>query len=289
MEPAKVDFDLKLKGEELTVPIKLFPPENQDENYIVPLVRIGEEAYTRKLVSIEYDHIQPQTMVLDASSKVVKIDLKKAGNKIAYIMGAGDKVPENLEQIGYQVDLLEDRQITVENLKNYDAVMIGIRAYNTNERIRFQQPKLLEYVKQGGTMIVQYNTSGLAIPGDELAPYHLKLSRDRVSVEEAEVRMLKPEHPVLNFPNKITQKDFDGWVQERGLYFPNEWGEEFEAILSSNDPGETPKEGGLLVAKYGEGHYIYSGYSWFRELPAGVPGAFRLFTNMISIGKKAKP
>ncbi len=288
-EPEKVDFNLKLKGEELSVPFKLYPPENQDENYIVPLVRIGEEAYTRKLVQIEYDHIQPQTLALDASSKVVKIDLKKEGDKVAYIMGAGDKIPENLEQIGYQVDLLDDRQITVDNLKNYDAVIIGIRAYNTNERMRFHQPKLFDYVKQGGTMIVQYNTSGLALPLEELAPYQIKISRDRVSVEEAEVRVLQADHPVLNFPNKITQKDFDGWVQERGLYFPNEWGEEFVPILSSNDPGETPKDGGLLVAKYGEGYYIYTGYSWFRELPAGVPGAFRLFANLISIGKEEKP
>ncbi|MCI5084235.1 MAG: LmbE family protein, partial [Saprospiraceae bacterium] len=154
------------------------------------------------------------------------------------------------------------------------------------ERLKFHQPKLMEYVKQGGTMIVQYNTSfRLKVPMDELAPYPIKVSRDRVSVEEAEVRFLKPEHPVLNWPNKITQKDFDGWVQERGLYFPNEWDERFDAILSSNDPGESAKDGGLLVAKYGEGHYIYSGYSWFRELPAGVPGAFRLFANLISIGK----
>jgi len=123
----------------------------------------------------------------------------------------------------------------------------------------------------------------------EIAPYPLKISRDRVSKEDAPVRFLNPDHPVLNFPNEITEKDFDNWVQERGLYFPNEWDEKYEAVISSNDPGETPKDGGLLVAKYGKGHYIYTGYSWFRELPAGVPGAFRIFTNMISIGKAPKP
>ena len=143
----------------------------------------------------------------------------------------------------------------------------------------------MEYVEQGGTMIVQYNTSHRLVTKD-LAPYPMKLSRDRVTVEEAEVRFLKPEHHVLNYPNKITSKDFDGWVQERGLYFPNEWDEKFDAILSSNDPGEPARDGGLLVTTYGKGHYIYSGYSWFRELPAGVPGAYRLFTNLISIGKR---
>lgn len=290
VEPAKVDFTIKLKGEEKIVPFKLYPPENQDENFIVPLVRIGEKSYTNKLISIEYDHIPPQTLTLDASVKVVKIDLKKEGERIGYLMGAGDKIPENLEQIGYQVDLLEDRDISVDNLKKYDAVMIGIRAYNTVDRIKFYQEKLLKYVENGGTMIVQYNTTGgLPFGSDKIGPYPFKLSRDRVAVEEAEVRFLKPDHEVLNFPNKITQKDFENWVQERGLYFPNEWDERYEAILSANDPGETPKDGGLLVAKYGKGYYIYSGYSWFRELPAGVPGAFRLLTNMLSIGKQAKP
>ena len=206
-------------------------------------------------------------------------------------MGAGDEIPASLEQIGYDVDVLEDREISLNNLKKYDALIMGIRAYNTVDRLKFHQPKLLEYVKQGGTMIVQYNTTWrLSFPSEELAPYPMKLSRDRVASETAEVRFLLPEHEVLNYPNKITDEDFEGWVQERGLYFPNEWDEEnFEAILSCNDPGEDPKDGGLLIAKYGEGYYIYTGYSWFRELPAGVAGAFRLFTNMISIGKDPKP
>jgi len=144
----------------------------------------------------------------------------------------------------------------------------------------------LDYVKNGGTMIVQYNTRHrLKVPSEELGPYPFKLSRERVAVEEAEIRFLAPEHPVLNSPNKIGPEDFENWVQERGLYFPNEWSEEYTAILSSNDPGESNKDGGLLVAEYGEGHYVYTGYSWFRELPAGVPGAYRIFANLISLGK----
>jgi hypothetical protein len=142
----------------------------------------------------------------------------------------------------------------------------------------------MKYVQNGGNLIVQYNTNHALVTND-IAPFPLQLSRDRVAVENAEVRFLKPEHPVLNSPNKITTKDFEGWVQERGLYFPSEWSKEYEAILSSNDPGEPARNGGLLVAKYGKGNFIYTGYSWFRELPAGVPGAYRLFSNMISLGK----
>ena len=285
VEPAKIDFKMKLKGEEQTFTFKLYPPKEQDENFVSPIVRIGEQAYTKEVVFIEYDHIPKQTVARNSESKVVKIDLVKRGQNVAYIMGAGDAIPQSLEQIGYDVTILEDKEITVENLKNYDAVILGIRAYNTVPRLKYHQEKLLQYVEEGGTMIVQYNTSFRMVV-DEVGPYPLELSRDRVSVEEAEVRILKPKHIVLNEPNKITEKDFDGWVQERGLYFPNKWSEEYDAILSSNDPGETPKDGGLLVARYGKGYYIYSGYSWFRELPAGVPGAFRLFTNMISINQR---
>jgi hypothetical protein len=151
--------------------------------------------------------------------------------------------------------------------------------------MKFHQEKLMEYVENGGTMIVQYNTNR-RLNVKELGPYPFKVSRDRVTVEEAEVRIIDNKHPVMNSPNKITDEDFEGWVQERGLYFPNEWDSNYQAILSSNDPGEEARNGGLLVTKYGKGFYIYSGYSWFRELPAGVAGAYRIFTNMISLGNE---
>lgn len=290
IEPEFIDVDLKLKGEEKTVTFQLTPPKEQMEGLISPIVQIGDDYYTKELVIIEYDHIPTQTIVRNAESKIVNIDLKKEGHLVGYIMGAGDEIPSSLEQVGYEVDILEDGDINEANLKKYDAVIIGIRAYNTNERMKFHQPKLMNYVKNGGTMIVQYNTSRrLKVPMEDIGPFPMKISRDRVSVEEAEVRMLASDHAVLNTPNKITTKDFEGWVQERGLYFPNEWDENYTAILSSNDPGESPKDGGLLVAEYGKGYYVYSGYSWFRELPAGVPGAYRLFTNLISLGNKARP
>ena len=163
--------------------------------------------------------------------------------------------------------------------------MVGIRAYNTVEELNDKQDVLFDFVEQGGNMIVQYNTN-FRLNVDKIAPYDLKLSRDRVTEEDADVRILDPNHEVLNFPNKITQKDFEGWTQERGLYFPNEWSDEFSPILSMNDKGETPKDGSLLVAKYGKGYYIYTGLSFFREFPEGVAGAYRLFANMLSIGKE---
>ncbi len=283
VEPAMIDFNMALKGEEQVFSFTVTPPIGQEEGMVIPIANVNGVDYTKGLELIAYDHIPTQMVFQDAEARVVKIDLKKEGEKVGYIMGAGDEIPVSLEQIGYEVDLLEDKDIRLANLKKYDAIILGIRAYNTNDRLKFHQSKLMEYVEQGGTMIVQYNTSHRLVTKD-LAPYPMKLSRDRVTVEEAEVRFLKPKHHILNYPNKITSKDFEGWVQERGLYFPNEWDDRFDAILSSNDPGEPARDGGLLVAKHGEGYYIYSGYSWFRELPAGVPGAYRLFTNLISIG-----
>ena len=269
----------------------LYPPAGgQEENFLTPLLTIGENVYTKKEVIIDYEHIPKQTLVLDATAKLVRLDIKKEGQYVGYLMGAGDDIPQSLEQIGYQVTLLDDRDMSTERLKSFDAIILGVRAYNTVDRMPVYQPYLLEYVEQGGTLIVQYNTNrGLNVPMEELGPYPFKVSRDRVTVEEADVRMLAPDHPLLNEPNKISAADFKGWVQERGLYFPNEWAPEYTAILSCNDPGEEPSDGGLLVAPYGKGYYIYTGYSWFRELPAGVAGAYRLFANMISLGNKPQP
>ena len=174
--------------------------------------------------------------------------------------------------------------MTVDNLMQFDAVILGIRAFNTVDWLAYKNQELFDYSFKGGTVIVQYNTNRNLVT-QEIAPYPLLLSRDRVSVETAPVRIMDPTHVSMNFPNKISMRDFEGWVQERGLYFSSEWDEKFTPILSSNDPDESPKKGGLLVASHGEGYYIYSGYSWFRELPAGVEGAYRIFTNLISIGK----
>jgi hypothetical protein len=201
---------------------------------------------------------------------------------IGYLTGAGDEVAKSLEQIGAKVTYLSGRDLVTTDLSRFDAMITGVRAFNTIPELKFAQKKLFEYVNQGGTLLMQYNTS-YGLVTEELAPYNLKLSRDRITVEEAPVKILDPGHPLMNTPNKITSADFENWVQERGLYFPGEWGEEFTPLLSSQDPGEKELQGGLLVARYGKGHYIYSSYSWFRQLPAGVPGAFRIFTNLLSI------
>ncbi|GHA77002.1 GlcNAc-PI de-N-acetylase [Pontibacter akesuensis] len=283
-EPASVPFQLVQKGAEMNASFSIYPPKEQQEAQLKAVAVVDGKTYGQGLNEINYSHIPAQVTFPEATAKIVKLDLQTRGKKVAYLMGAGDEIPVSLQQIGYDVTLLQDADMRLNYLKQFDAVILGVRAYNTVERLRFYQPTLLQYVEQGGNLIVQYNTNhSLVLPN--VAPYPLQLSRDRVAVEGAEVRFLAPNHPVLNTPNKITQKDFEGWVQERGLYFPNKWSDEFTAILSSNDPGEPARDGGLLVAKYGKGYYIYTGYSWFRELPAGVPGAYRLFANLISLGK----
>ena len=163
-------------------------------------------------------------------------------------------------------------------------MVLGVRAYNTVDQLKTRQPALLDYVKNGGNVVVQYVVNrGTVLP--EIGPYPLTLSRDRVTVEDAPVTLLNPKQPLLNTPNRISPQDFTGWVQEQGLYYPEKWDPHYQTVISSHDPGETPKESAILVADYGKGHYIYTGLSLFRELPAGVPGAYRILTNMVSLGK----
>ena len=290
ISPEKVSINLGEKNEEKTLSFTVTAPENAEVATLKAVFtnKMGKK-YSRGRTVIAYDHFPTQTLFPENNVKLVKLDLEKYGQKIGYIEGAGDAIPESLEQIGYQVTRLAKDDVTPENLGQFDAIVLGIRAFNTVDWLSFKNKDLFEYVENGGTLISQYNTSHRLVT-EEVSPLPLKLSRDRVTVEEAPVRILAPDHKLMNFPNKITQEDFRDWVQERGLYFPDEWSEEFTPVLESNDPGEDPTQGGLLVAKYGEGYYIYSGYSWFRELPAGVPGAYRIFTNMISIGgEKSNP
>jgi LmbE family N-acetylglucosaminyl deacetylase len=283
--PEKQKVFMAHKGEEQTVTFTVIPPKNQSEGYISPIVHVGDKDYTKELIEINYTHIPFQTVLLPSESKIVRLDIKMKGENIGYIAGAGDVVPESLQQIGYNVLTIKPEDISTETLSRFDAVVVGIRAYNTVENLDYKQQLLFDFVASGGNMIVQYNTSrGLKV--DKLAPFDIKLSSDRVTDENAEVRFLNPEHELLNYPNKITQKDFEGWTQERGLYFPSSWSNEFTPILSMNDKNETPKDGSLLVAKYGKGYYIYTGLSFFREFPEGVSGAYRLFANMLSIGKE---
>ncbi|APS39484.1 PIG-L family deacetylase [Salegentibacter sp. T436] len=284
IKPENHKFQLQQKGSSVTVTFEITPPKEQEETFIIPSATINGEKFSEKLISIDYKHIPKQNLVVPTKLKVARLEIEKKGDLVGYIEGAGDVVPESLQQIGYRVNKLNVASILQASLQKYDAVVLGIRALNTVEALKYKQQALFDYVKNGGNLIVQYNTNrGLVT--ENISPFPLELSRDRVTDETAEVRFLAEDHPILNFPNKITEKDFENWVQERGLYFPDSWSEEFTPILSMNDKNETPKNGSLMVAKYGEGYFIYTGLSFFRQFPVGVPGAYRLFANMISIGK----
>jgi LmbE family N-acetylglucosaminyl deacetylase len=284
VEPEFILFSLTKRGEEQLKSFKVYPSKSEMAATIQAGASVNGKVYNWSIQNISYDHIPSQTLLPKAESKVVRLDLKKEGTLIGYINGAGDDIPTSLRNMGYQVWMMKDDEVNTENLKRVDAVVLGIRALNTNDRIRHYINDLLEYVKNGGTLVMQYNTNNnLAV--DSFSPFPITLSRNRVTEENAEVRILKPDHPVLNTPNKIAPSDFGGWVQERGLYFPDKWDEHFDAILSMNDKNEKPNDGSLLIAKYGNGYYVYTGLSFFRELPEGVAGAYKLFANIVSLGK----
>ncbi|WP_116125377.1 PIG-L family deacetylase [Lewinella sp. IMCC34183] len=286
VSPAEQEVSLDRAGQERFYSFDLQPSSGQSQARITPKLEMDGRTYDRRLVTINHAHIPTQLATLDGGAAVARVKLSTAGRNIGYLPGAGDAIPEALAAIGLNVTLLDDAAASIGDLSQYDAIVVGVRAYNTVDRMPVYQPRLLEYVRGGGTLVVQYNTSHrLKIGDDELGPYPLQLSRDRVTVEDAPVKILAPDHPALNFPNKITAADFDGWVQERGLYFPDEWAPEYTALLSSHDPGEKDHDGGLLIAAYGDGHFVYTGYSFFRELPAGVPGAYRLFANLVALGQ----
>jgi LmbE family N-acetylglucosaminyl deacetylase len=285
--PEKINFTIAQKGDENTFIFKVTPPESESEGKITPKVTINSEVFSQELIEIKYDHIPKQTVLMPSESKVVRLNIKKTGEQIGYVIGAEDQVPQSLEQIGYKVHYINPTTITEGSLDNFDAIVVGIRAYNVVDELKYKQKYLLDYVKNGGNLIVQYTVAARnGVNFEGLAPYELQLSSDRITNENSPVVILAKNHPLVNVPNKISDKDFDGWIQERGLYFPNVWGKEFTPILSMEDEGETSKEGSILVASYGKGNYIYTGISFFRELPEGVSGAYRLFANMLSLGQE---
>lgn len=285
LSPATIPFTFKSKNDVQEFIFQVTPPKNELVARVNSEVTLNNrQTYQNGYQEIDYNHIPPQLITSPTEVKFVRIPISRKGQNIAYIMGAGDEVPKSLQQVGYNVTLLDDEAINAENLKRYDAVILGIRAYNTVDNLKFKQQILFDYVANGGTMIVQYNTNSRLIIA-EIAPYQLHLSQNRVTVEDTKVNLLNPNHEVLNVPNKITESDFDGWVQERGLYFPDTWDAHYDTILGMNDPGESEIKSSLLVAKYQKGYFIYTGLAFFRELPAGVPGAFKLFVNLISLGK----
>jgi len=286
MEIKNPAFQLAKKGDETTVIGMLTPKEKSEDGQLNVTLAIGEKIYTKSITRIEYDHIPYQFILADATAKVVHLDLKKTGNAIGYIPGAGDNVVECLTQIGYKVTILTNELLAQEDLSKFDCIVTGVRAYNTNDRLPIYYDKLMEYVHNGGNLVVQYNTNNRIAPIEtKIGPYPFTISRDRVTDDNAKVDFINPKQVVLNSPNVITQKDFEGWIQERGIYFATDLDKSYETVFSMHDPNEKPSQGSLIIGKYGKGNFVYTGLVFFRELPAGIPGAYRLFVNLLSLPK----
>jgi LmbE family N-acetylglucosaminyl deacetylase len=297
ISPLSAEFRLARKGETFTTSFVIqIPAGTREGDYTVAAVATAHgQEYRRGYHIISYPENWTRNFYFPARSKVERFGIKAApGLTVGYIPGAGDDVQGALELLGVKVQTLSASNLAFDDLSRFPAIVTGIRAYNVNDDLRANNRRLLEYVFHGGTLIVQYvrpmerparGSTGSPFP---FGPYPMSVSdSDRITVEDSPVKMLASENPVFTHPNKITEADFRGWVQERGLYFSDTWDSHYVPLLSGNDPGEKPKNGGMLYAHYGKGHYIYTGYAWFRQLPAGVPGAFRIFANMLSLGQTA--
>ncbi len=280
-EPVSQAFEEATAGEQQPLAFEVRPMQLPDPQ---ALLRASAHVDGREIgvgmLVISHPPLPPLTVFPPAVAKLVRVDVRVAVHRVGYVMGAGDEMPGAIHQLGCEVTLLSASDLEQRDLSEFDVIVTGVRAYNTRADLRANQPRLLDYVRNGGKLIDQYNvTDGNLVP---MGPYPFKVGHDRVTVEESPVAFTNPENPLLHSPNDITQKDFEGWIQERGLYFASEWDPRYQTVLESHDPGEKPLAGGMLYARYGKGIYIFSGYSWFRELPAGVPGAYRVFANMLS-------
>ena len=284
ISPATQPFNFAAAGEKKKITFTVTAPPQAASAPFTAHAKIGDKVYSTDRIEINYPHIPLQLLQPPARFKAVSFDLAVRAKRIGYVPGAGDSVADALKEIGCNVTLLTGSDLTTNRLKDFDAVVIGIRAFNVRTDLVSHLPDLFAFVENGGTVIEQYNRPN-DLKTEKFAPYDMKLSGDRVTDENAAMTFLATNHPALNTPNKITAADFDGWVQERGIYFPNQWDEHFTPILACADAGESPKNGALLIAKYGKGYFVYTGLVFFRELPAGVPGAYRLFANLISLGK----
>jgi LmbE family N-acetylglucosaminyl deacetylase len=279
--PEKINFNLEKKGDEQIVNFTIIPGNETSSGNLILQVNTNGNIDDKSLKIISYEHIPNITIFPQASARLEKVDLKIVGKRIAYIDGAGDLVADALKQIGYEVTHLTTAQILNNDLSIYDAIVTGVRLYNINNEVKIIQPKLLAYVQNGGTLLIQYNVNN-GLKTQNIGPYPFKLSVKRVTEEDAKVNFLAPTNPALNYPNKITAKDFEGWVQERGIYFASDIDPKYTTILSMNDTGDSAGDGSLLIANYGKGKFVYTSLVFFRELPAGVPGAYRLFANLLA-------
>ncbi len=290
-EPSGFEVSFSKKDEVQTFEFTLKPTTSgkitSDNNPVIKAIfSANNKTYSYSLQELNYNHIPHQLIFSDAELKVSNVNLQIEGKNIGYIDGAGDDVAQSLQQIGYHITILKEENIKNDNLNIYDAIVAGVRAYNTNEWMFSYQTKLMDYVKNGGNYIVQYNTNNnLSKITTSLGPYPFKISRNRVTDEHAEMKFDTPQHPVLNKPNKITNDDFNNWIQERGIYFATDVDSNYSDVFSAHDAGEKSLSGSTLISHYGKGNFVYTGLVFFRELPAGVPGAYRLFANMLALPK----
>ncbi len=280
-QPATRPFAQEKVAEQQPLAFEIKPANGPDPPAeLHAMARVGDRDIGVGMLVISHPPLPPLTVFPPAVVKLVRADVRVTAHKVGYVMGAGDEMPDAIRQLGCEVTLLTASDLEQGDFSRFDVIVTGVRAYNMRADLRANLPRLLDYARNGGTLIDQYNvTDGNLVP---MGPYPFKIGHDRVSVEEAPVAFTNPNNPLLHTPNEITQKDFDGWIQERGLYFASEWDGKYQTVLESHDPGEKPQAGGMFYARYGKGVYIFSGYSWFRELPAGVPGAYRMFANMLS-------
>ncbi len=290
VSPDKIQLADLAAGQKSITSILITPPEVQSPpnmlQHMEAKVSVGEIVYNKYVKRIEYSHIPPLIHLCASQVKLVRVNMKSPVRKIGYLEGAGDEVAECLRQAGFEVTSITPDEAAVTDLSRYETIVTGVRAFNTIENVDRIHDNLMRYVEQGGNLVVQYNTSNfISTVSSQIGPFPFKITRDRVTDETTPAVLVK-EHYLLTGPNKIDMRDFDGWVQERGLYFAGEADSTYEMPISWNDPGEAPLKSGLIVAKKGKGYFIYTGISFFRQLPAGVPGAYRLFCNLINAGKK---
>ncbi|MCW5977814.1 MAG: PIG-L family deacetylase [Bryobacteraceae bacterium] len=293
--PEAQPFELSESGRQATLRFEAAPPASPADARLEAVAAIGAVKVRSGVQVIEYPHIPTQTLTPPARERLVRADVRNTAKSVGYVMGAGDEVPDALRELGSDVTLLAANDLARGDLHRFDAIVTGVRAYNVRDDLIANQPRLMSYVEQGGTLIVQYNVADRQYPPggrperlSGIGPYPLATGRVRVSVEEAPVRFLRPDDPLLTTPNRIGPADFDGWVQERGLYFASEWDARYTPLWEMNDPGEPSAAGATLCARYGKGVYIFTALSWFRQLPAGVPGAYRIFANFLSAGAAAQ-
>ncbi len=282
-KPASHAIRFARAGQETTVSFRVTPGSAPGASAMRAEFLAGGNVWSMRREVIEHEHIPIQVLFPEAEAKLVRDEVACAAREVGYLEGSGDGVPQALQAMGVRVTMLSDEGVERSDLSRFDAVVAGIRAYNTRPRLRALQPRLLDYVSKGGRLIVQYNTSETGL-GEGLGPWPFTISRDRVTVEEAPVTLTRPDHPLVTWPNRITGRDFDGWIQERGIYFAGPYDPRYETVLSMHDPGEPELAGGLIHGRHGRGAFVYTGLVFFRQLPAGVPGAYRLLANLVSPG-----